>query len=198
MPLPFDARALEDSVVLSINSVTLWRVPEQRPRLAHRWMVSIALRMAEVQARLSTSSPAGFPPNWRHCWSARPSKVGCVSASRSSPRSSGAGAQRQPGPQGPRSPPAHQAPLPPGGDPRSRWPRRPRGRRHGGDGTRRVSLPTQVVAVSRPRRSGHGTRRRTVGWESWPLHSYSPVERASVRSRSGCCSAWPRPRSRRT
>lgn len=52
MPLPFDARALEDSVVLSIDSVTLWRILEQRPRLAHRWMVSIALRMAEVQARL--------------------------------------------------------------------------------------------------------------------------------------------------
>jgi CRP-like cAMP-binding protein len=52
MPLPFDARTLEDSVVLSIDSVTLWRILEQRPRLAHRWMVSIALRMAEVQARL--------------------------------------------------------------------------------------------------------------------------------------------------
>lgn len=52
MPLPFDARALEDSVVLSIDSLTLWRVLEQRPRLAHRWMVSVALRMAEVQARL--------------------------------------------------------------------------------------------------------------------------------------------------
>lgn len=52
MPLPFDARALEDSVVLSIDSVTLWRILEQRPRLAHRWMVSIAMRMAEVQARL--------------------------------------------------------------------------------------------------------------------------------------------------
>jgi len=52
MPLPFDARALGDTVVLSIDSVTLWRILEQRPRLARRWMVSIALRMAEVQARL--------------------------------------------------------------------------------------------------------------------------------------------------
>lgn len=52
MPLPFDARALEDSVVLSVDSLTLWRVLEQRPRLAHRWMVSVALRMAEVQGRL--------------------------------------------------------------------------------------------------------------------------------------------------
>lgn len=52
MPVPFDARALEDSAVLSIDSVTLWRILEQRLRLAHRWMVSIALRMAEVQARL--------------------------------------------------------------------------------------------------------------------------------------------------
>ncbi len=52
MALPFDARALEDSVVLSIDSVTLWRVLQQRPRLAHRWMVSIARRTAAVQARL--------------------------------------------------------------------------------------------------------------------------------------------------
>ncbi|HZA74939.1 MAG TPA: Crp/Fnr family transcriptional regulator [Acidimicrobiales bacterium] len=52
MPLPFDARTIEDSVVLSIDSVTLWRILEQRPRLAHRWMVSIALRMAKIQARL--------------------------------------------------------------------------------------------------------------------------------------------------
>jgi CRP-like cAMP-binding protein len=52
MPLPFDARAIEDSIVLSIDSVTLGRILEQRPRLAHRWMVSIALRMAKIQARL--------------------------------------------------------------------------------------------------------------------------------------------------
>jgi len=52
MALPFDAKALEDSVVLTIDSVTLWRILEERPQLSQRWMVSVALRMAEVQARL--------------------------------------------------------------------------------------------------------------------------------------------------
>lgn len=61
MPLPFDARAVDDTVVLSIDSVTLWRILEQRPRLAQRWMVSIALRMAEVQARLVDLLAGGLP-----------------------------------------------------------------------------------------------------------------------------------------
>lgn len=61
MPLPFDARALEDSVVLSIESAVLGHLLEQRPRLAHRWMVSIAVRMAEVQARLVDLLAGGLP-----------------------------------------------------------------------------------------------------------------------------------------
>ena len=49
---PFDAVALEDSVVLSIDSVALYHLLESRPRLAHRWLVSVAMRMAATQARL--------------------------------------------------------------------------------------------------------------------------------------------------
>lgn len=52
MPEPFDAVALEDTVLLSIDSVTLARLLESRPRLAHRWLVSVAQRMAQAQARL--------------------------------------------------------------------------------------------------------------------------------------------------
>jgi CRP-like cAMP-binding protein len=52
MTEPFDARALEDSVVLSADSVALFRLLERRPRLAQRWLVSLALRMAATQARL--------------------------------------------------------------------------------------------------------------------------------------------------
>jgi CRP-like cAMP-binding protein len=52
MPEPFDARALEDSVVLSADSVELFRLLERRPRLARRWLVSVAMRMAATQARL--------------------------------------------------------------------------------------------------------------------------------------------------
>jgi CRP-like cAMP-binding protein len=46
MTEPFDARALEDSVVLSADSVSLFRLLEGRPRLAQRWLVSLALRMS--------------------------------------------------------------------------------------------------------------------------------------------------------
>jgi CRP-like cAMP-binding protein len=52
MTEPFDARALEDSVVLSADSVALFRLLERRPRLAQRWLVSLASRMAATQARL--------------------------------------------------------------------------------------------------------------------------------------------------
>lgn len=49
---PFDARALEDSTLLSIDSVTLFGLLERRPRLARRWLVSVAQRMAATQGRL--------------------------------------------------------------------------------------------------------------------------------------------------
>lgn len=52
MTEPFDARALEDSIVLSADSVALFALLERRPRLAQRWLVSLALRMAATQARL--------------------------------------------------------------------------------------------------------------------------------------------------
>jgi CRP-like cAMP-binding protein len=52
MTEPFDAVALEDSIILSIDSLSLHRLLEQRPRLAWRWMVSVSARMAQVQARL--------------------------------------------------------------------------------------------------------------------------------------------------
>lgn len=51
-PEPFDAVALDDSVVLSIDSVALTRLLETRPRLTHRWLVSVAQRMSDIQARL--------------------------------------------------------------------------------------------------------------------------------------------------
>lgn len=50
---PFDAVALEDTLVLSIDSVRLSRLLERRPRLSFRWLVSVAERMAQVQARLT-------------------------------------------------------------------------------------------------------------------------------------------------
>lgn len=52
MDEPFDARALEDSTVLHIDPDALFKLLEERPRLARRWLVSVAGRMAQVQARL--------------------------------------------------------------------------------------------------------------------------------------------------
>ncbi len=50
---PTEARAAEDSIVLSIDSVTLFSLLGQRPNLARRWLVSVAGRMAEMQDRVS-------------------------------------------------------------------------------------------------------------------------------------------------
>lgn len=51
--VPTEARATEDSVVLSIDSLTLFSLLGQRPGLARRWLVSVAGRMAEMQDRVS-------------------------------------------------------------------------------------------------------------------------------------------------
>ena len=50
---PTEARAAEDSTVLSIDSLTLFTMLGQRPSLARRWLVSVAGRMAEMQDRVS-------------------------------------------------------------------------------------------------------------------------------------------------
>jgi CRP-like cAMP-binding protein len=48
-----EARAAEDSTVMSIDSVALFAMLGQRPGLARRWLVSVACRMAEMQDRVS-------------------------------------------------------------------------------------------------------------------------------------------------
>ena len=51
-PEPFDAEALEDSVVFTIDPERLSGLLRRRPRLAQRWHVSLADRMARTQERL--------------------------------------------------------------------------------------------------------------------------------------------------
>ena len=46
MTVPWDAVALEDTVILSFDSVALYRLLEQRPRLAWRWLHSVSARVA--------------------------------------------------------------------------------------------------------------------------------------------------------
>jgi CRP-like cAMP-binding protein len=51
-PEPFDARAVEDCTVLSMDAPTLFRLLSERPLLMRRWMVSLAGRMSGLQQRL--------------------------------------------------------------------------------------------------------------------------------------------------
>lgn len=49
---PYEGVALEDTVMLSMDSVRFHRLLEERPRLASRWMTSVASRLVSYQARL--------------------------------------------------------------------------------------------------------------------------------------------------
>jgi CRP-like cAMP-binding protein len=49
---PFTARTVVDSTVLSIESTTLFHLLGGRPRLARRWLVSVADRMHGTQQRV--------------------------------------------------------------------------------------------------------------------------------------------------
>jgi len=46
IPVPWDAVALEDTVIYSFDSVGLYRLLEQHPRLAWRWLHSVSARVA--------------------------------------------------------------------------------------------------------------------------------------------------------
>jgi CRP-like cAMP-binding protein len=48
----FDARAREDSLVLSIGGERLFQLLRDRPGVAQRWLVSLAERMAGIERRL--------------------------------------------------------------------------------------------------------------------------------------------------
>jgi CRP/FNR family transcriptional regulator, cAMP and macrophage regulator len=49
---PFDARAMEDATVLSIEASALFELLQTRPAVARRWFISLAERMAGLQNRL--------------------------------------------------------------------------------------------------------------------------------------------------
>ena len=51
-PEPFDARAIEDSTLLSLDADGLFALLQTRPAIARRWFVSMAERMAGLQSRL--------------------------------------------------------------------------------------------------------------------------------------------------
>jgi CRP/FNR family transcriptional regulator, cAMP and macrophage regulator len=49
---PFDGVALEDTVILSLDSVRFHRLLEQRPRLAWRWLILVSGRLESYQSRV--------------------------------------------------------------------------------------------------------------------------------------------------
>lgn len=51
-PEPFDARAVEDCTVLALDAEALFELLMTRNRVARRWFVSMAERMAGLQSRL--------------------------------------------------------------------------------------------------------------------------------------------------
>jgi len=51
-PEPFDARALEDCTILSIDAADLFDLLRTRPLVAQRWFISLAERMKGLQDRL--------------------------------------------------------------------------------------------------------------------------------------------------
>ncbi len=57
---PFDARALEDCAILSLDVGTLFAILERRPQVARRWIVSMAGRMSGLQHRLGDLLAGGL------------------------------------------------------------------------------------------------------------------------------------------
>jgi CRP/FNR family transcriptional regulator, cAMP and macrophage regulator len=49
---PYDGIALEDTLILTVDSVRFHRLLDERPRLARRWMLSVSGRLISYQSRL--------------------------------------------------------------------------------------------------------------------------------------------------
>lgn len=59
-PERFDARAMEDSAILSLDGESLFAMLQTRPHVARRWIVSLAERMAGLQERLGDLLAGGL------------------------------------------------------------------------------------------------------------------------------------------
>ena len=59
-PEPLDAWALEDSTILSLDTVSLFALLQTRPQVARRWIVSLAERMAGLHERLGDLLAGGL------------------------------------------------------------------------------------------------------------------------------------------
>jgi CRP-like cAMP-binding protein len=52
MTAPYEGTALENTLILTIDSVRFHRLLEERPRLAIRWLNSVSSRLVSYQARV--------------------------------------------------------------------------------------------------------------------------------------------------
>ena len=59
-PAPFDAQAIKDSRILSIEVRHLFTLLGERPRLARRWMVSLAERTSRLHQRVGVLLAGGL------------------------------------------------------------------------------------------------------------------------------------------
>jgi CRP-like cAMP-binding protein len=59
-PEPFDARAVEDCTVLSLEATSLLALLQARPQVARRWILSLAERMSGLQHRLGDLLAGGL------------------------------------------------------------------------------------------------------------------------------------------
>lgn len=59
-PEPFDARAIEDCAILSLDATSLFTLLQTRPQIARRWIVSLAERMGGLQQRLGDLLAGGL------------------------------------------------------------------------------------------------------------------------------------------
>lgn len=71
-PEAYDARAVVDSTVLSLDAAALFDLLQTRPLIARRWFVSLAERMAGLQNRLIDLLAGGVERSWPRPCSERP------------------------------------------------------------------------------------------------------------------------------
>lgn len=59
-PEPFDARAVDDCSILSLDAASLFMLLQTRPMVARRWFISLAERMSGLQHRLGDLLAGGL------------------------------------------------------------------------------------------------------------------------------------------
>ncbi|MFV1989575.1 MAG: Crp/Fnr family transcriptional regulator [Acidimicrobiales bacterium] len=83
-PEPFDARAINDCTVLSMDTDALFKMLQTRPLVARRWFISLAERMAGLQQRLVDLLAGGIESQLASILLREADDIGRVSATQGS------------------------------------------------------------------------------------------------------------------